>query len=520
MRKPIGNGQKRLISLGAAVAILGLAWVSYSRAMAQSPSPSGPAIGEVPAIQEHIDQQAINDGRVRFGQLFEAGEQLFLARFNILDGQGRPAAVGGGMPVKRAPGVDRSKFSRTPAFLQSSGPTAASCAGCHNQPSPGGAGDFSADVSIGANELDPPVETFATEAGNERNAPGMFGAAAIELLAREMTGDLLRIRDETVNQAVRVVSPVTAPLVTKGVNFGQITVTPTGTVDTSAVQGVDADLIVKPFFQKGVDVSLRQFSNDALNHHHGMQSVERFGAAQTGTDDFDQDGVRDEITVGDVTALTLFQAALGNPGRVFPSNAQRRQAVDQGEQIFSQTGCSTCHKPFLVLNNPVFTEPGPYNPEGNLRPKDVPQPFSFDLTREGMRPRLNRESDGTVLVRAFTDLKRHVIGDKDFPWFLNERVIQNGVPTNQFLTRKLWDVGNTGPYGHRGDLTTISEAILNHGGEGRQARDAFAALPAAQKNAVVEFLKSLQILPEGITRLEMTSDELLRLHLQRRGPIQ
>ncbi|MGI8991849.1 MAG: hypothetical protein ACR2I2_19990 [Bryobacteraceae bacterium] len=39
-----------------------------------------------------------------------------------------------------------------------------------------------------------------------------------------------------------------------------------------------------------------------------------------------------------------------------------------------------------------------------------------------MRPRLQRESDGTVLVRAFTDLKRHVMSDKVFPWFLNERV--------------------------------------------------------------------------------------------------
>ena len=58
---------------------------------------------------------------------------------------------------------------------------------------------------------------------------------------------------------------------------------------------------------------------------------------------------------------------------------------------------------------------------------------------------------------------------------------------------KLWDVGNTAPYGHRGDISTITEAILLHGGEGRVARDAFEAASVADQKAVVAFLKSLQI---------------------------
>ena len=35
----------------------------------------------------------------------------------------------------------------------------------------------------------------------------------------------------------------------------------------------------------------------------------------------------------------------------------------------------------------------------------------------------------------------------------------NGIATELFLTRKLWDVGNSAPYGHRGDLTTLTDAI-------------------------------------------------------------
>ena len=57
--------------------------------------------------------------------------------------------------------------------------------------------------------------------------------------------------------------------------------------------------------------SLREFTNNAMNHHHGMQTVERFGAGI----DPDQDGHVDELTVGDVTAATIFQAVGIDPAK-------------------------------------------------------------------------------------------------------------------------------------------------------------------------------------------------------------
>jgi hypothetical protein len=65
----------------------------------------------------------------------------------------------------------------------------------------------------------------------------------------------------------------------------------------------------------------------------------------------------------------------------------------------------------------------------------------------------------------------------------------------------LWDVGNSAPYGHRGDLPTITEAIWAHGGEGRPSQDAFNALSADQQSAVIKFLKTLQVLPPGSPRV-------------------
>ena len=106
-------------------------------------------------------------------------------------------------------------------------------------------------------------------------------------------------------------------------------------------------------------------------------------------------------------------------------------------------------------------------------------------------------TDGGAVVRAFTDLKRHNLCDDDYNHFCNEQVVQGGIPTEDFLTRKLWDVGNTAPYGHVGDLTTITEAIHYHGGAARESRDAYFSLPQNQQDEIVEFLKSLQILPAG-----------------------
>jgi CxxC motif-containing protein (DUF1111 family) len=212
--------------------------------------------------------------------------------------------------------------------------------------------------------------------------------------------------------------------------------------------------------------------------------------------------------VGDITAATIFQAALNVPGQVIPRDPRRARAVNRGGATFAAIGCADCHRPTLTLDRPVFSEPNPYNPPGNLRPEHVSRPVTFDLTRDGPAPHLERLADGRAMVRAYTDLKRHDLCDAEFSHYCNERLVQSGVPTREFLTRKLWDVGSSAPYGHRGDLTTITEAILAHGGEARASRDAFAALKKDDRDAVVEFLKALQILPDGTSSLVVREEDL------------
>jgi Di-haem oxidoreductase, putative peroxidase len=47
----------------------------------------------------------------------------------------------------------------------------------------------------------------------------------------------------------------------------------------------------------------------------------------------------------------------------------------------------------------------------------------------------------------------------------------------------------------------MREAILAHSGEALQAREAFQRLPSYDRDSVIEFLKSLRILPAGTPNL-------------------
>jgi hypothetical protein len=467
---------------------------------AHEPHECPAGLPDAPALEGHLAQTDISQGRLTFQQIFDAGQDRFEAVWNRCDGQGRPATTGTG--DSRAP--------TAPTFIRTSAPDSNACAGCHNQPRAGGGGDFVANVFVLAQGLDPVTESVSAEFSNERNTLGMFGAGPIEMLARELTTELQIIRDLAVQEASASGAAATRSLYTKGINFGQITAQPDGSLDTTRVVGVDPDLIVRPFHQAGVVVSIREFTVNAFNHHHGMQAEERFDLNPAKGVDFDQDGIAAEMTIGDITAVTIFQAALGTPGQVLPVDPAEGEAVTRGEALMAQIGCTSCHAPQMPLDSPLFVEPNPFNPEGTF--SDTGQSFSFDLTAVGEGPRLERASDGVILVRAYTDLKRHnLCDDPNHPdpirFFCDEQLAQNrpdqgGRPGAEFfLTRKLWDVGNSAPYGHRGNLTTISEAILAHGGEARSSQEAFIALSTADQAAVVKFLKTLQVVPAGSPRV-------------------
>jgi len=482
-----------------------------SSARAHDPHECPPGFPDEPTFERHLEQADIVAGRVDFETVIQHGRALFAAKFNHCDGQGRPATTGAG--DKRVPDE--------PAFVRTSAPDSNSCAGCHAEPRIGGSGDFVANVFVLAQALDPVTQSVSPAFSNERNTLGMFGGGAIEMLAREMTDDL--------QAQVAGLPDGWHTLTTKGVSF-EVLLAAGEVVDSV---GVDTDLVVKPFHQAGVVRSLREFTVNAFNHHHGMQAEERFdlNPAKGNDPDFDEDGVERELTVGDVTAATLFQAALAVPGRAVPKSPFERRIVDSGEELFAEIGCTSCHVPALPLESRFFVEPNPRNPAGTF--SDPSQSVAFDMTRDGEWPRLERARGGGAIVRAYTDLKRHNLCDpEDHPdpirFLCNEQLAQ-GRPdqfsqgekrpgTEFFITRKLWDVGNSAPYGHRGDMPSLVDAILVHGGEARDTRDAFVALDHDEQVAIVKFLKSLQVEPaRPMVPREQLRDELISAIGKMRG---
>jgi hypothetical protein len=337
-----------------------------------------------------------------------------------------------------------------------------------------------------------------------RASTGMFGAGYLEMVARQMTEELQRIRD-----SIRLGE--TKELVAKGIHFGKLTQTRAGLWDTSKVEGLPRlsllttgshnppTLAIRPWHQASNIVSLREFTNTAFNHHHGIQSTERFGLDT----DLDGDGFKNELTRADVTAVTVYQAVLQVPGRVIPRDPEIERAVLLGERAFAQVGCTTCHIPRLPLERQgwIYSEPNPFNLPGNLRSGEI-RDFKVDLSNEALPlPRLRPDTSGTVWVEAYTDFKLHDIcepGEAE-PLDMNQsqwsKKFREG--NRRFLTKRLWGAANEPPFFHHGLFTTLRQSVLAHSGEAKQSRLAFQALTAYEQDAVIEFLKTLQVLPPG-----------------------
>jgi len=477
---------------------------------------------ELPAAGPHANQQFLL-GLVFNGQkgnaftvTFDRGDTLFDTELNALDGVG--ANIGQGARFTHVPRADLTGptewASQLPA--RTTGPNSTSCVSCHGQIARDGGGFVSTNV------LRDPLRSGNLAKFIQRNAPHVFGAGALQRLAEEMTATLQQLRSDATTEACAT-GQASRDLVAKTVSFGRITVTRTAAspcqvqVSTAEVSGVNADLVVRPFQWKGSIGSLREFSRNAANEELGLQAVELVGAGV----DADYDGVTDELTVGDVTALAVYVAAQPRPTTrgelaalrlIAPLSDAQKQSILRGGAVFRQVGCASCHVPRLLLDDPVFSEPSqspsyrdaafPAGQDPVAEGLDPRYPISFDLTkdqpdnviRDGTEQNrvifrlgsFRKNSAGKTAILLFGDLKRHDMGPD-----LAEPIDEAGTGASVFLTRNLWGVGSTGPYLHDGRATTLTEAILAHGGEGAASRDAFVALQIGQQKDLLAFLNDM-----------------------------
>jgi cytochrome c peroxidase len=241
------------------------------------------------------------------------------------------------------------------------------------------------------------------------------------------------------------------------------------------------------------------------------------------------------------------------------SAVQRGRALFEGMvakgQPFPVNSCASCHTPSLRLkNSEVFVRDPRYDPSQYLKnlftlvaseppanlpiqrtfsnrlysavskggfsalsissemaPEPYPDPgYHFDLSMKNpdnlltedsapeSYPRLLENADGSIDVPLFSDLKRHAMGVA-----LADRYAQETdatgifVPAEEFLTRPLWGVADTGPWLHDGRARTLREAILLHDSTGSDAHEAIVNfrdhLSPEQQDDIIEFLLTLRL---------------------------
>jgi CxxC motif-containing protein (DUF1111 family) len=167
------------------------------------------------------------------------------------------------------------------------------------------------------------------------------------------------------------------------------------------------------------------------------------------------DGLKDDPEIADslVNAVKFYAQTLAVPARRNVADATNKR----GEELFIQAKCVNCHRQTLTT--------------------------AVNVTH----PYLSNQ-----VIHPYTDMLVHNMGAglaDNRPDFL-----ANG---QEWRTSALWGVGlfetvnNPGYYLHDGRARTLTEAIMWHGGEASNAKAYFTNLSRADRDAVLQFLKSL-----------------------------
>mgnify|MGYP000381770940 CR=1 FL=1 len=209
--------------------------------------------------------------------------------------------------------------------------------------------------------------------------------------------------------------------------------------------------------------------------------------------DPDSDGALDEVTMGEIAAVSLWLALQPSPVETQPSDPIRQQSAMRGRALMESLACTSCHTQHFAVTEPTYVVAGGIG--------------GWD-GREGLRVNLHEWAFGdqpaqpqpgaATLLPIWSDLRRHDMGPALADAHDTFRDDAPGLPTadgfatffgrSEFLTTPLWGIAVTAPYLHDGRAPTIRDAILAHGGEANESLSKFLTAPAADQQAVLDLL--------------------------------
>ncbi|MEO9965042.1 MAG: di-heme oxidoredictase family protein [Reichenbachiella sp.] len=160
-----------------------------------------------------------------------------------------------------------------------------------------------------------------------------------------------------------------------------------------------------------------------------------------------------EVSTATVNQVVFYLSTLKPPVR----RNQNDNQVQQGEMLFEQIGCTSCHLPTLRTGDHAV------------------------------------EALANKVFHPYTDLLMHDMGPG-----LDDGYTEGTATTSEWKTPALWGLGLSpdaqgGNYFllHDGRAGSIEEAIILHGGEAEQAATQFSVLSNQDKEFVIKFLESL-----------------------------
>lgn len=169
-----------------------------------------------------------------------------------------------------------------------------------------------------------------------------------------------------------------------------------------------------------------------------------------------------EVSEAVLKQVIFYSNTLAVPARRNVDEAE----VRHGASLFDSARCTACHHPSFTTG----AHPGIWGPSGTLGVQAV----------AGQK------------IYPYTDMLLHDMG-----YGLADRRTDFLAGGREWKTRPLWGIGLTqtvnplAGFLHDGRARTLEEAILWHGGEAEAAKERFRTMSAADRTALVAFLKSL-----------------------------
>src|SRR5712664_368005 len=233
------------------------------------------------------------------------------------------------------------------------------------------------------------------------------------------------------------------------------------------------------FGWKDQHASLLSFSGDAYLNEMGitnrLQPNEVTNLCNTVSEPNDTPG---PDGLSDIDRFARFVRATAAPAR--DSQTAQTSKARQGAELFDKVGCDTCHVQTLTtapagtkINGGTFTIPPPlggkqFHPYGDFLLHDV--------------------GTGDGIVQSMTE---HYGKNMYRITWKNLSISEFNNTANKIRTAPLWGVRLHSRLMHDGASVTLLDAILRHHGEAEHVTEKFEKLKPGDKEALLEFLRSL-----------------------------